>query len=99
MSRRPLISTRTDTLLPYPTLFRSGVAAPGPGRRRHHAARAVPRPVRPLHAPRAPATPSVLRIVAVGGPVTVSSVPVALAVAELRTAGRDRKSTRLNSSH
>src|SRR3546814_6323014 len=29
MTRRPPGSTRTDTLFPYPTLFRSG---PGPGR-------------------------------------------------------------------
>src|SRR3546814_10493472 len=45
MIRRPPTSTRTDTLFPYPTLFRSprlGVLPPQPPGRR----RAGPRPVR-----------------------------------------------------
>src|SRR3546814_4692757 len=32
MIRRPPRSTRTDTLFPYTTLFRSAVAAPGTGK-------------------------------------------------------------------
>src|SRR3546814_7309364 len=31
MTQLPPVSTRTDTLFPYPTLFRSGVAANGAG--------------------------------------------------------------------
>src|SRR3546814_3342674 len=34
MIRRPPRSTRTDTLFPYTTLFRSGAGAPSPRRRR-----------------------------------------------------------------
>src|SRR3546814_11566074 len=34
MIRRPPRSTRTDTLFPYTTLFRSGWRPSGPGRRR-----------------------------------------------------------------
>src|SRR3546814_16249153 len=34
MIRRPPRSTRTDTLFPYTTLFRSGVAEPGTRRKR-----------------------------------------------------------------
>src|SRR3546814_17258394 len=34
MIRRPPSSTRTDTLFPYTTLFRSGAADPGTGRLR-----------------------------------------------------------------
>src|SRR3546814_8657996 len=44
MIRRPTISTRTDTLFPYPTLFRSGL----PRRqlcRRHHLCRFGARPL------------------------------------------------------
>src|SRR3546814_15591149 len=41
MIRRPLITTRTDTLFPYPTLFRShrqeAAARTGPGRVDRHA--------------------------------------------------------------
>src|SRR3546814_13397703 len=32
MKRRPTGSTRTDTLFPYTTLFRSGIQVPRPGR-------------------------------------------------------------------
>src|SRR3546814_16471775 len=44
MIRRPPRSTRTDTLFPYTTLFRSGRRCRGPGRPRWAAARpAAPR--------------------------------------------------------
>src|SRR3546814_4874639 len=39
MIRRPPISTRTDTLFPYTTLFRSPTAARAPAHHRHGAAR------------------------------------------------------------
>src|SRR3546814_2722648 len=53
MIRRPPRSTRTDTLFPYTTLFRSGraarcgaVAAPGSPRRRRRCCRRRPAPCR-----------------------------------------------------
>src|SRR3546814_10675008 len=51
MIRRPPRSTRTDTLLPYTTLFRSSrdpAVQPGRQRRDHHAR---PGEERPAHAP------------------------------------------------
>src|SRR3546814_13821394 len=41
MIRRPPRSTRTDTLFPYTTLFRSAGAEPGGHRRRGHAEKTV----------------------------------------------------------
>src|SRR3546814_14987017 len=89
MIRRPPRATRTDTLFPYTTLFRSGQVDPDRdrllageqdlGRRarvRHRPARAP----RPGDAPdRAGAAGTELQ--------------------HVREAARDRKSTRLNSSH
>src|SRR3546814_10290213 len=43
MIRRPPRSTRTDTLFPYTTLFRSGAAADGPLSDRHHVRRRTAR--------------------------------------------------------
>src|SRR3546814_13775845 len=55
MIRRPPRSTRTDTLFPYTTLFRSHPAAGAGARRRPHAA--APRRGRVEGAPREPAHP------------------------------------------
>src|SRR3546814_7483165 len=51
MMRRPLSSTRTDTLFPYPTRFRSGPAArPLPAEHGNGGHRSADRPVQPpLH--------------------------------------------------
>src|SRR3546814_19238308 len=61
MIRRPPRSTRTDTLFPYTTLFRSGPAHPAHGDRRHgrdrRASIQVRRPVGRGYAPDAPRKP------------------------------------------
>src|SRR3546814_12305969 len=98
--RRPPESTRTDTLFPYPTLFRS------PRRRGRP-------PVRPRRAPRRAGTLAArdgprlpllrlagrargdARLGARGGPADA----LRWALARPRPGRGDRKSTRLNSSH
>src|SRR3546814_13778999 len=84
MIRRPPRSTRTDTLFPYTTLFRSAlflvrqVATPVDAVALHLFIQGAARQAEPLH----------------GLP------HIALAVAQRRLdAALDRKSTRLNSSH
>src|SRR3546814_371224 len=66
MIRRPPISTRTDTLFPYTTLFRSGPARPADRpvrqqRRQQRAAPALRRPGQPRHAPGIDPVPDVRR--------------------------------------
>src|SRR3546814_15057356 len=119
MIRRPPRSTRTDTLFPYPTLFRSHQAlqfgmgeddpAVGPaqhlGRRRQAV---VPEEEAWLRRHEG-VTPSVKNDagnvaprVEAGGPEHLghlfAKLPLEIAVAR-RQQPRDRKSTRLNSSH
>src|SRR3546814_17712726 len=99
MIRRPPRSTRTDTLFPYPTLFRSANVA---GRvERHQLDRIWQRKVRAEHG--AEPTKSALR-----SPTTyLTQWRVADSRAEsmrMRSGAEiaryeDRKSTRLNSSH
>src|SRR3546814_1327927 len=112
MIRRPPRSTRTDTLFPYTTLFRSDAE-----RRRHQAA--VARAKRRLHEAGLPVMPTQSHIVPllVGDaavckqasdllldhhsvyiqPINYPTVP--RGTERLRITPRDRKSTRLNSSH
>src|SRR3546814_11849845 len=88
--RRPPRSTRTDTLFPYPTLFRS-----------HPRHRGDPPRHRPGAAPRRLGLRLLDELVlAVGRPRDVAVAPARprARVAPLR-ATPDRKSTRLNSSH
>src|SRR3546814_12888537 len=100
MLRRPPRSTRTDTLFPYTTLFRSPSAA------------AVVTNVNASHRRRRHlrcATVVDARIVGVGGhavvpvpgrgPVAGAAGPVGGDQQVRPTGGADRKSTRLNSSH
>src|SRR3546814_11444169 len=85
--RRPPRSTRTDTLFPYTTLFRSGAAAPETPEGHIGAARVGRVRVAPLR---------------VGLPDLDHGVAGRLAVAvqhAAHEADADRKSTRLNSSH
>src|SRR3546814_11990612 len=106
MIRRPPIATRTDTLLPYTTLF---LSRHGAGRARPDARRQSPPgldPFRGLAQPR--------RLVAPGPPIgpfsirerkimrTIEENRAVLVAVLLMVAFNgllDRKSTRLNSSH
>src|SRR3546814_20822944 len=86
MIRRPPRSTRTDTLFPYTTLFRSDTDNAGSGPR----------------GPLLPGRPrDRLSIPAVPGAVTGGNAAAGLAAAGHGHRGHpgDRKSTRLNSSH
>src|SRR3546814_19017725 len=84
MIRQPPISTRTDPLFPYPTLFRAAVQLKdecrpvlhGPAILRHH-------------------EPGRLG----GGFSYVLSILKTFVIPPLTTSQKDRKSTRLNSSH
>src|SRR3546814_17182404 len=106
MIRRPTRSTRTDTLLPYTTLFRScrcldGAIECEPGQRRGHG------PERLLSMGEAAA----LRPLASGKPhgewfglagIAVMALPTLLSLGRetwSTEAGADRKSTRLDTSH
>src|SRR3546814_11852827 len=87
MIRRPPRSTRTDTIFPYTTLFRSAEAAGGDGAARAAGARRGGGGARPAADPRgAPG--------AHGHGRWRRALP-----AEPRRGDLDRKSTRLNSSH
>src|SRR3546814_19588135 len=100
MSRRPPISTRTDTLFPYPTLFRSPCGTP------EAAAAAYVRESGTLHRyPDASAAALREALAAKYGldPARViygtgSDEILHLAAGAFASVG-DRKSTRLNSSH
>src|SRR3546814_14021636 len=105
MIRRPPRSTRTDTLFPYTTLFRSGVVArrskTTDAGRRCGDGDAVQRAA--VQVDRRDATDTGCRrtiaftALAVGGDGQLTDVHRAAALGEGR--GADRKSTRLNSSH
>src|SRR3546814_12712851 len=102
MIRRPPRSTRTDTLFPYTTLFRSEGAAQF-GERDQIAARA---PHRSRIAPAAEADPALVAAVRVHHIELLPARAIAFehdpgAVGRIAAAGidPDRKSTRLNSSH
>src|SRR3546814_3156072 len=111
MIRRPTRSTRTDTLFPYTTLFRSGGFGGdergGTGRSRHprlHDRRHVAALACPVIACARPAVPRawttglrLVVLVAMAGLLAGCYVPSDFQ-ADLRIAS-DRKSTRLNSSH
>src|SRR3546814_16594691 len=111
MIRRPPRSTRTDTLVPYTTLFRSGVAGAQVA-----LLQALPEPVLPLSGGsvgegigRHPALRLLLQgVVADGAGRAQGLVDVALfqdlhggvgAIGPQARKAVDRKSTRLNSSH
>src|SRR3546814_16820907 len=90
MIRRPPESTLTDTLFPYPTLFRSILAYAGNGDAQlwHYVALRAPQIV-------ARFLPfSVLR----GTLIMLASLNQNSEIISMKAAG-DRKSTRLNSSH
>src|SRR3546814_15124958 len=102
MIRRPPRSTRTDTLFPYTTLFRSMALGAEPvtttveGRERYSVSIRYPRDYR--SDPQVIAT-EVLVPTSDGGAVPlnqVAKVSLAQGPSSIRT---DRKSTRLNSSH
>src|SRR3546814_12906625 len=89
MKRRPPRSTRTDTLFPYTTLFRSiGTAEPAiaRGEQLHLAHRIV-------------STTGILRTCLVRISLRARSGRSSVCVKKNRSAPTDRKSTRLNSSH
>src|SRR3546814_3347607 len=99
MLRRPPRSTRTDTLFPYTTLFRSrfvGGKAVRPLNDRQHAGTKDRRPFGDVIGRRARGVP-VLCTGRVGIGEQVSHWPSPSA--RLPNANKDRKSTRLNSSH
>src|SRR3546814_18587876 len=104
MIRRPPVSTRTDTLFPYTTLFRSPL---GDVAVVHHLGRrpwaAVQRALLPALPPEGRPRPSSdlgrrLGGVHVPAPQHSAAERCRARVAGERT-GQDRKSTRLNSSH
>src|SRR3546814_11365418 len=83
MIRRPPRSTRTDTLFPYTTLFRSHLRLPAAGRDRDRGGGSPP-----IRCPRTAPGTDCLRLLLQRGGRHLRSRP-----------RRDRKSTRLNSSH
>src|SRR3546814_13492181 len=97
MIRRPPRSTRTDTLFPYPTLFRSrgGLTLSTDGGRQW----------RPAHLLRTPATAVHVTSDGTVYAFIVGTGLVRASEPDMRWAtigngfGEDRKSTRLNSSH
>src|SRR3546814_20237359 len=89
MIRRPPGSTRTDSLVPYTSLFRSPLLQPGP----EHPALRDGEPVGPRHLRRPAHDPRRVR----GAHATLGGSRHAQATDRLREV--DRKSTRLNSSH
>src|SRR3546814_19445081 len=92
MIRRPPRSTRTDTLFPYTTLFRSGSQGNGGCRRDRREPRRC-RHTRCRNLRRGAATVAVASLAAIG------HRRFRLVVGGHLIRGRDRKSTRLNSSH
>src|SRR3546814_13450170 len=98
MRRRPPRSTRTDTLFPYTTLFRSAAAPMGVGelstvrfaRRARRESPRTPGGEVTLQAP-----PEIPRVTP--GNLLTKLLPVIMVVAMIGMV--DRKSTRLNSSH
>src|SRR3546814_2366878 len=97
MIRRPPRSTRTDTLFPYTTLFRSGYGARRARRAWRHHARAADKPEQ------FPQRPDLARMDDRTGRDRACRHRHARADAAHPRCGRaergDRKSTRLNSSH
>src|SRR3546814_6306761 len=67
MIRRPPLSTRTDTLFPYPTLFRSSIV---PSRSRNCSKAALRRACNTLESEVLPVSPPVSRTVSDGTPLT-----------------------------
>src|SRR3546814_12227022 len=97
MIRRPPRSTRTDTLFPYTTLFRSFAEVDG-----GVGGGAVAQiPIMEAFGRALLLEPYLETIVLAGGVLKRSRNPVALGLIEAIISGevRDRKSTRLNSSH
>src|SRR3546814_14525743 len=97
MIRRPPRSTRTDTLFPYTTLFRSPCLQVPPRRTRHRS------PPAQASAPRCSKawrlqTPGRSRFTCWSAPARRSAEPPQKSPAGISPDG-DRKSTRLNSSH
>src|SRR3546814_15584677 len=93
MIRRPPRATRTDTLFPYTTLFRS---------RRHRAATAAGRRLAGEQAGVQAAAGGHARAVTIAAERRADrtdEADLAGAVVEAVARGQDRKSTRLNSSH
>src|SRR3546814_18464818 len=107
MIRRPPRSTRTDTLFPYTTLFRSSQAAPIPkvsGLREEAAVTSLAQstahhPIRELSSKMGAVVldrrPGVEETISCGQHGDFQH----LAIARMATDRLDRKSTRLNSSH
>src|SRR3546814_3463813 len=102
MIRRPPRSTRTDTLFPYTTLFRSSHAGQhrrivllGPGHRHGFRGLALP-PVTAFATPLGEIPLDTAAMAEIAGLPGVSVLPEAHADEH---ALEDRKSTRLNSSH
>src|SRR3546814_11869342 len=98
MIRRPPRSTRTDTLFPYPTLFRS-MRSISRSASTNGACVAAPahepgdcRPMRPLK--------NLCEVAVIGGGLAgLTAAHHAARLGALVTLFEDRKSTRLNSSH
>src|SRR3546814_1302646 len=101
MIRRPPRSTRTDTLFPYTTLFRSLLGAATAGLAA--AVDAVPEPLPEVPVAWVNCGKPLLEMVVFTGPFSLRCFPVTGGSAGFaETLGpmrKDRKSTRLNSSH
>src|SRR3546814_11596659 len=97
MIRRPPISTRTDTLFPYPTLFRSSETV---GRRRGRARGQELQPVlRGLEYQSPAIAGDGVGLLEERQEVAARQRGRARRLRSTRSKRRDRKSTRLNSSH
>src|SRR3546814_2043786 len=115
MLRLPPISTRTDTLFPYTTLFRSGRGGWPRPRRRRGVRRAAPQDGRAASRAGAMGEDRAMNQLApLPAPAPALALPALIAAADERAQlrfleffavtirnphTRDRKSTRLNSSH
>src|SRR3546814_15144796 len=99
--RRPPRSTRTDTLVPYTTLFRSILHGSAPGRPSYKELKALAEQVA-----RVPAIGSIdklwrsyAELGELSDPDHKVEVPDLVTILRFELAKEDRKSTRLNSSH
>src|SRR3546814_16377411 len=99
MQPRPPRAPRTDTLFPYPTLFRSGRDGGSSGKDMTVSAKSVTKRPKRSDGRRERSRSSRRRIVTAMLDLIEGGDPMPSAARVAEEAGVDRKSTRLNSSH